>query len=219
MAVIRDAEEARRAAQSIAEDVAAGRPVPPYLDQIYVDRSDVMWVGQFLEEILTEAVTRYRAGARDDATSRLVAFAEAARAAGAAAEDARRQELELERLDREVSNMAAFPDTPAHLGDKMNVLGPFGVMLPEDAQADGDSAWLTSIAAPKDLMAYYANALATDGWTVDFEPSVFTVADHTSVANCFFDRGDLEGRSLSIIIGQASDGSGRTRFMFTTIDA
>lgn len=219
MAVIRDAHEARRAAQSIAEDVAAGRPVPPYLDQIYVDRADVLWAGRFLNEVLLEAVTRYQSGARDDATSRLVAFANAVTVAGAAAEDARRQESELQRQDREVSNMAAFPDMPAHLGEKMNVPGPFGLMLPDDAEADGESAWLTGIAGPEELMAYYANSLAADEWAVDYEHSVFVFGDRTSVANCFFDRGDLEGQSLSIITGQASDGSRRTRFIITTIDA
>lgn len=204
--VIENADEARRAAETIIADIASGDLVAGEdFVSLYVDHNDALWIGRFLVPLLMEATERAKAGDLSSETARLTRFAGTLNEA-LAVSDAETAAATAERAaERRAATVVAIQPAP-DIGDRMTGVGPHGVPLPDDAVPDGDFLG-TRVATPEALMAFYIEHMQANGWTLDLDNSnpVNTIRSIVLPPQCYFSRPDIRGRYIAILTGPGSD--------------
>jgi hypothetical protein len=205
-------DEARRAAQAIADDIGRGDVARTEdVESRYPDLQDPVWT--HLLSMLSDAVRRMRGGDRSAAIGRLAAFGwnyddeRAIREAEAAAERAEQRALNRAAIALSIAS-------PPDIADRMTGVGPRGIPLPDDAAPNGDFL-STRVATPEALMAFYIAHMRATGWTLDLDASRPTAA----APQCYFSRPDIRGRHVHILTGPGGvDDLGPARLLISEQD-
>jgi hypothetical protein len=216
--VLESDDEARHAAEAIIADVASGRvEAAAVFLPLYDTARDLIRIGAHLVPLLTEALKRFTAGDRSPETVRLVALAAAYDEATKTA-DADRVIAKTERMNERRAAAAAAIQPAPDIADRMTGVGPYGIPIPHDASEPDDRGFMnTRVCDPVELMAFYIERLRADGWTLHLD-TANPVGRPDLPPNCFFDRDDLVGRSLSIICAEDMTDPSLTRFVIFDID-